>query len=208
MSPQISAWYVLRVQRITVAATVLVAACAQRPVEPAPSPAVSNAALTELYEADQRDRSSPSEGSIMDRDAERRHAVDALLARGAAKTSEDYFHAAMIFQHGEGPAEIDRAHALALRAMAIKPTHPKAAWLAAASEDRAHMYRGEPQRFGTQFRLEDGVWVLYKTDPRVTDAERARWGVPPIAEARARAAELNRTAPGGVFFPPNADARR
>jgi hypothetical protein len=47
-----------------------------------------------------------------------------------------------------------------------------------------------------------------KTDSTVSDEERARWGVPPIAEERARAAELNRTAPGGVFFPPDADAGR
>ena len=180
-------------------------ACARQAVEPAPR---SNRELAELYEADQRDRTAPSEGSIMDRDAERRRAVDALLAHGAAKTSEDYFHAAMVYQHGDEPSDIDRAHALALRAMEITPTHPKAAWLAAASEDRGHMYRGEPQRFGTQFRIEDGVWVLYRTDPTVTDEERARWGVPPIAQARARAAEMNRTAPGGAFTIPAADAGR
>ena len=33
---------------------------------------------------------------------------------------------------------------------------------------------------------------VYDVDPAVTDAERAEWGLPPLAEAVARAGELNR----------------
>lgn len=131
----------------------------------------------------------------MDRDTERRAQVDAFLARGDAKTSADYFYAAMVWEHGSAPADIERAHDLALKAMAIEPVHPKARWLAAASEDRVHMFKEEPQRFGTQFRVENGTWVLYKYDPSVTDEERAKWGVPPIAEAQKRVAILNETMP-------------
>src|SRR6266498_615633 len=36
------------------------------------------------------------------------------------------------------------------------------------------------QRFGTQFIRENGRWSLGKIDPRVTDAQRALYGVPPL----------------------------
>ena len=43
-------------------------------------------------------------------------------------------------------------------------------------------------------RLHDGTrgdrWVLWPVDPATTDAERAEWDVPPLAEALRRAEEL------------------
>ena len=43
-----------------------------------------------------------------------------------------------------------------------------------------------------------GKWELYEVDPSVTDAERAKWNVPPIAEARKRAEEMNKPSPGDL----------
>ena len=57
------------------------------------------------------------------------------------------------------------------------------------------MRLGKPQRFGTQYRLDAGKWVLYAVDPAVTDEERQRWGVPPLAQARRRADEMNHVPP-------------
>jgi hypothetical protein len=64
--------------------------------------------------------------------------------------------------------------------------------LAAAAKDRFLMHSGKPQLYGTQFVLEGETWVLYEVDPSITDEERARWGVPPLAEARRSAEEMNR----------------
>lgn len=49
------------------------------------------------------------------------------------------------------------------------------------------MKSGEPQRYGTQLVFRDGRSVLHEVDPAVTDEERARWNVPPLAQARATA---------------------
>lgn len=48
------------------------------------------------------------------------------------------------------------------------------------------MKAGQPQRFGTQYQLDKatGKMSLYPVDPSVTDAERERWGMPPLAEIR------------------------
>ncbi len=56
------------------------------------------------------------------------------------------------------------------------------------------MLAGKPQKYGTQLVEDRGQWKVYDVDPAVTDEERAEWGLPPLAEAHARAAELNQTA--------------
>jgi hypothetical protein len=154
----------------------------------------SNVELTKLYEQDQADRRGSLDElapGIERRDAERRERVLELLAQGALRAADDYFHAAMIFQHGDSVADIDRARELALQAIALDPGHQTARWLAAASEDRALMYRGEPQRWGTQFKRVDGRWRLWPVDATTTDEERASRGVPSLAEQEARERALN-----------------
>jgi hypothetical protein len=46
---------------------------------------------------------------------------------------------------------------------------------------------GAPQKFGTQWRARDGGRELWPVDPVTTDSERAKWGLPPLAELRRRA---------------------
>lgn len=75
--------------------------------------------------------------------------------------------------------------------MELDPLNSTARWLAAASKDRYLMTLGKPQLYGTQFKKVDGKWILWEVDPSVTDEERAKWGVPPLVEARKRAEELN-----------------
>lgn len=149
-----------------------------------------NAELLKLYEEDQADRQGAMPPDVMARDAGRRKAVDAILAAGGAHVADDYFHAAMVFQHGDGEADIARANELAKKAVALSKTHARARWLVAASEDRLLMRQHKPQKYGTQYALEGGAWVLYQVDPKVTDAQRAEWGVPTLAEAKAHVAEI------------------
>jgi hypothetical protein len=57
------------------------------------------------------------------------------------------------------------------------------------------MYEGRAQRWGTQI-VPDGVrHRVWDVDPTTTDAERAEWDVPPLAEQERRAVELTRTEP-------------
>jgi len=155
-----------------------------------------NAELIRLYEQDQADRAVGAYehidwAQVAPRDQARRTRVDEILAAGGARTADDYYHAAMVFQHGNSPDEIQRAHDLAVKAVELDPDHDAAKWLAAASEDRKLMYEHKPQKWGTQYKKIDGVWVVWPVDPTITDAQRDAWNVQPLAAAQAHAAALN-----------------
>lgn len=160
-----------------------------------------NADLAKLYQEDQADREGTLQATqwaeVGKRDAERRKRVVEIVTAGGAKVADDYYHAGMVFQHGDKPEDYDQAHEWCLRALELDPEHPTARWLAAASKDRALMWRGKPQLYGTQFKQVDGKWILWEVDPSVTDEERVKWDVPPLSIARKRVAELN----GGTFQP-------
>ncbi len=153
-----------------------------------------NEELRALYEQDQADRQghrlAPGTG---ERDRGRRQRVAELLASGALQEASDYYHAALVFQHGDAPEDAWRAHELAGRAAALG--HRAGRWLAAAAYDRWLMYQGRPQKYGTQYRAADGRWRLWEVEPATTDAERAAWDVPPLTELEAQAEELTRAAP-------------
>jgi hypothetical protein len=155
-----------------------------------------NPELVRLYEEDQGDRNVGSYEKIdwtkvTPRDEARRKRVDEIIAAGGAKAADDYYHAAMVYQHGNSPDEIQRAHDLAVKAAELDPKHDAARWLAAAAEDRKLMYEKKPQKWGTQFRKVDGKWVLWQVDPSITDEQRDEWNVPPLAEAQATAERMN-----------------
>jgi hypothetical protein len=99
-----------------------------------------NGELLDLFSADQGDRVGTIDWSVVNpRDEARRKRVDEILTAGGAKVADDFYHAAMVYQHGSTPAEILRARDLALKAVALDATHARAKWLAAAAEDRVLM---------------------------------------------------------------------
>jgi hypothetical protein len=159
-----------------------------------------NAELLKIFTEDQGDR-RPGPGKAIDwaavgpRDKERRARVEAILAASGAKFSADYHHAAMVFQHGESVAEIQRAYELAIESIKLDPDNDRARWLAAAAEDRKLMYENKPQKWGTQFKVVDGKWVVWNVDPSITDAQREEWNVPTLAQAQARAEQMNANQP-------------
>jgi len=161
-----------------------------------------NLELEKLYNEDQADR-APEMGKIDwtvvgKRDEDRRKRVLEIVAQGGAKEAPDYVHAAMVLQHGQGPEDFKRGHEWCLKAVELDPDYPGARWLAAAAQYRYLMNLGKPQLYGTQFKKDkDGPWCLYQVDPAITDEERAKWDVPPIARAKARVEALN----GGTFHP-------
>ncbi len=156
-----------------------------------------NAQLNRLYEEDQKDR-APEMGKVDwsvvgKRDEERRKRVLEILGQGGAKEAADYVHAAMVLQHGQAPEDFKSAHDWCVKAIEIDPDYPGARWLAAAAQDRYLMNLGKPQLYGTQYKRDkDGPWYLWEVDPSVTDEERMKWDVPPIARARARVEALNK----------------
>jgi TPR repeat protein len=149
-----------------------------------------NQELRELYEQDQAERQGPISPDLMERDRKRRQRVEELLDSGSVVSAEDYFHAAMVFQHGEKVEDYWKAYELARRA--AEQGHTTGRWLAAAAYDRWLMKQGKPQKYGTQYTSrDDGPFILWDVDPSTTDEERAEWNVPPLAEAIRRAEEIN-----------------
>jgi hypothetical protein len=154
--------------------------------------------LYRMFTEDQADRrAQPSDWSVVTpRDEERRRRAAEILAAGEAEEAEDFFHAAILFQHGSETADYARAEELARKALQVDPRFDRGKWLIAAAHDRWLHSQDKPQIYGTQFKKsEDGRWSLDPIDPdAVTDAERDALGVPPLAEARRRAEAMNETA--------------
>jgi hypothetical protein len=153
----------------------------------------NNPELAALFEADQGERKAMTRASTPDdwaalaaKDEVRRARVAVLLASGAAKTGADWYAAAMIYQHGE--ALDDYAHAREYALAAVRLGDDDGRWLAAAAWDRWLVHAGYPQRFGTQRVCDSSTGVRrchpYDSDPSITDDERARWNVPPLATSR------------------------
>lgn len=112
------------------------------------------------------------------------------LEAGRITSAESLYYAAFIFQHGDCPDHYKLANRLAGRALDLG--YADARWIFAATLDRYRLSQGQPQRFGTQYVSRDGcTYVLEPVDPKTTDALRARYNVPPLAEAKAMAEEFS-----------------
>ncbi|MEO1633193.1 MAG: hypothetical protein AAFU38_20695, partial [Bacteroidota bacterium] len=104
----------------------------------------------------------------------------------------DYFHAAMIFQHGRDSTDYRNARDFAQRAFELDPTHSTASWLIAAATDRYLWSIDQPQVYGTQTtKDDDGRWTIQPLDDDgVTEEERAARGVS-LQGAYDRVARMN-----------------
>lgn len=161
----------------------------------AASPAATddNALLAQWFAQDQAARQDGPDidwKQLLESDRQRRVQVMQVLAQGGVRTAADYYHAAMVFQHGDGLQDIQLAHALASVAAALVPEEKKYRWLSAASWDRIMVTQLQPQWYGTQFKADaQGAYLYPLAEEAVTDAERVAMGVPTVAESRARVAQ-------------------
>jgi hypothetical protein len=157
--------------------------------------------LAALHQADRADHrgghgyGTPEYRAMRERDRHRRCRVAECLAAGVVSTTEDCYFAACIFQHGDTPDDAWQAHTLA-RDAAQRGYQP-ARWLAAAAYDRWLMYQGKPQKYGTQYVADGRRQRLWDVEPATTDAERAQWDVPPLADQLRKAEEATKIDPPG-----------
>lgn len=155
--------------------------------------------LAALYEADQKERAhhpvvgTPQYQELRERDRRRRERVSQLVAMNVLFTPEDYYQAATIFQHGDSVDDAWQAHVLARKGAELG--HDRSRWMAAAALDRWLMYQGKPQKYGTQFVPDGKRYRLWDLEPDTTDAERAAWDVPPLADQLARAERMTANTP-------------
>jgi hypothetical protein len=126
------------------------------------------AELCILTRDDQADRSTqPIDwNSVTPRDRARRTAVIALVRSRPLKTSGDYFHAALVMQHGEKWEDYAAAHLLSARGLQLAPSDQNLQRMVAASWDRMMHSMGHKQWFGTNtFRGADGTTEPKETRP-------------------------------------------
>ena len=169
--------------------------CATVLAAPRPAPAsADNEELARLMAEDQADRKPKSIdwAVVAPRDRTRLARVRALYAAGVIRTANDYYHAALVLQHGEASEDFQLAHDFCVVSMVLGNNDLANASLAAAAEDRFLMSIDRPQRFGTQFRSDGaGPPRLYRVGSDVSDDLRRLMGVPSLAEANAIEAELS-----------------
>ena len=158
-----------------------------------------NEELARMFREDQADRMPPSGkpidwATVAPRDKARLARAKELYAQNRLQTGADYYHAAMLLQHGVVPEDYLLAHEFCVVAISRGKNDGDTRWLAAASEDRFLMNIGRPQRFATQYQSigPNSPMKLYTVDSGVTDELRRALDVPPLARAKEREAEMNR----------------
>lgn len=108
-----------------------------------------------------------------------RAALLALATGGQLVAPADQVAAAALLVVSDVVAEVAAAQSLAWSAMRSDDAAKR---IAAAAFDRLRLLAGRPQKFGTQVVVRDGRRELWPVEPGTTDSERAKWGVPPLAE--------------------------
>ena len=147
-----------------------------------------NPRLTALFEEDRSDTATFRGAESFLSSQPRRALAQRIVEQGLARTANDYYHAAMLLQHGEKLEHWRQARELALRAAEMG--HARARYMAAAALDRWLMRQGKPQKYGTNSWPDKVGWRVWDYDPTTTDEERADWDVPPLAELLLRAKGL------------------
>jgi len=123
--------------------------------------------------------------------------VKAILAKNGKHTAQEYFSAAMVFQHGVVADDYLQAHKAAKKAIEVDPSHSDANWLICSAEDRYLRKLGKPQVWGTQLvrQLNEDktymIMVLEEFDKTAkSDTERVKCGLPTVAEMERKVAVL------------------
>jgi hypothetical protein len=152
-----------------------------------------NPEIKDLFDEDQRDclhqpaDNTPEQRALRQRINGRMTKVQSIIEASADLSGEDYFHACILFLHGDCPEHFWQAHVYGLKSVELGNGTAKR--FTATAYDRWLMYQGKPQKYGLQY-VPDGVGLrVWDVDPLTTDAERAEWEVPPLAQLYENARE-------------------
>jgi hypothetical protein len=155
-----------------------------------------NKKLKKIFEDDQNDRKNlailQNPVVLNNHDNDRKRLVQSMIKDGSIMSGQDYYHAAMIFQHGQSIRDSERAVAFSKKAIELK--FKKARSLYASCVDRLLTKQGKKQKFGTQYRKinSESPWELMPLDGTVTDEDRALYDIKSLEELKRRINKLNR----------------
>ena len=159
----------------------------------------SNQRLVKLFNELQKDRSqthwedanSLYPQRIDWKEKQLRREVLKMLKKGEIRTSDDFYRAAMLFQHRSN----FKSYALAV-ALAAASSHLGEAWgrsLYAMALDRFLLSIGQKQHFGTNFEKVGRNWRLASYNKKTSDYERQFYLVEPMKRILQEIKKLNRT---------------
>ena len=180
------------VQILTATALLITSSLAAQDQATISQPVGNNPELERIYQEDQAERSKGKKPGIdaADRDRERLKRVAALLDAGAARTADDFFHAAQAYNHGVTAEEYLRGHELAT--LAAAKGNKQALFLSAASLDRFLRSIGRPQVFGTQYNRQGNLATMEPYDRSMSDSLRTVFNVPSLKEQETILDEMNK----------------
>ncbi len=147
--------------------------------------------LKSLHDGDQLDRAVDWSGlsrqdiaKIERRDEKRRKRVAKIFAEGCLKTADDYFHAAMVYQHGPAAEHTFQTYIWASRAVQLGRDDAKI--LVRCGIDRHLMDRGQKQIYATQGSQipgdPHGCYCLWPVEASSTDEDRRKLDGKTLAE--------------------------
>ncbi|MFH0733088.1 MAG: hypothetical protein V1773_01405 [bacterium] len=163
-----------------------------------------NIKLKKMYEEDQSSRKVEKIDwvKLSKEDSVRRIKVYKMIGQNMLSTANDYFYAAMIFQHGKDSTSYKLANDYSKKAAGMDTTNALFRWLSAASYDRYVLSIGKPQIYGTQFLIIKNKYYLSDFDTtKVTDAERIYYGTRTLKEIRDYLTTQNGEDNGLLIFP-------
>lgn len=146
--------------------------------------------LKKLYQEDIADRERMTNwgdqvqlSQLKARDKTRRMQTAQFIKDQQLTEAVDFYHAALIFQHGDAVDDFQQAHHLARQSLNMGYEGSK--WMYASTYDRWQLAAGKPQIYGTQFVLNtEGKWQFAEPlDRTFADSERLKYGLPPIDKA-------------------------
>ncbi|MEW6737762.1 MAG: hypothetical protein AB1489_41160 [Acidobacteriota bacterium] len=134
--------------------------------------------LEKLFNEDQSDNrpyNTPEQRKESDERARQRiNQVSEIVSKGLLQSADDYYHAAMVFQHGNKPNDYLTAHVLAT--VAGFKGHTWGNWLSAASLDAFLLSMGRSQIMGTIYGKDN----FQRYDKFLNDTIRKQYCVPPL----------------------------
>lgn len=145
-----------------------------------------NLTLEDLYYKDKKEREEYINRQTSDKEIEintkeRIKKLHILLKDIDESEIWNCHYVAYLLQHSDDIKDYKLGHEYAAKAVKMGSNVTK--WLYAVTLDRWLVSQGKKQKFGTQFKQENGEWKLCPYDENVTDEEKEEYGVPSIKEA-------------------------
>ncbi|MCK9280798.1 MAG: hypothetical protein M0P71_09265 [Melioribacteraceae bacterium] len=163
-----------------------------------------NLELKKMYDEDQNSRGVEKIDwdVLLIQDSTRRVEVTEMIKQNKVSTSMDYFHAAMIYQHGNDSTSYKLAWEYSKKAAVMDSTNLDARWLSAASYDRYLLSVGKPQIYGTQFLVINNKYYLSDIDTtKATDSIRRYFKTRTLNEIRDFLTKQNGEDNGLLIYP-------